>query len=192
MKIALFFGSFNPIHIGHLALANYVVEFTEYRQLWFVVSPHNPLKKKAGLLDDYLRLDLINEAIKDFDSFKASNIEFGMPQPSYTIHTLAALSEKYPQHEFALLIGEDNLNSFHKWKNYERILESYKILVYPRIDSNINTNIATHPAIVKLKAPIIELSSTMIRDAIKSGKDVRYFLPEKIFQKIDKEGYYRS
>jgi nicotinate-nucleotide adenylyltransferase len=191
LKVALFFGSFNPVHIGHLAIANYVVTFTEFKNLWFVVSPHNPLKKKESLLDGYLRSDLLHTAIGNYDQFKINNIEFSMPQPSFTIDTLTALSEKYPQNKFALLMGADNLKSLHKWKNYEMILNNYRILVYPRPQViDIPVEFINHPSVQLIDAPIMEVSSTMIRKSIKEGKNIRFFLPDNVYNKIEKEGYY--
>ncbi len=191
LKIALFFGSFNPVHIGHLVIANYVVAFTEYKNLWFIVSPHNPLKKKESLLDGYLRSDLLYSAIQNFPAFKINQIEFNMPQPSYTIDTLTALTEKYPKHQFAIIMGMDNLQTLHKWKNYEIILRDYQILVYPRIGfKQIPESYIEHPSIQIVDAPVIDISSTMIRNAIKQKIDIRFFLPEGVYEKIDKEGYY--
>lgn len=191
MKIGLFFGSFNPIHIGHLAIANYLVEFTELNQLWFVVSPHNPLKEKASLLNDTQRLNMVNIAIEHEPKLKSSNIEFGLPQPNYTIHTLTHLSEKYPQHQFVLIMGEDNLQSLEKWKNYEAILNYYEIIVYPR-PGITSTPFDHHPKVKKVNAPLIEVSSTFIRNAIKEKKNVRFFLQENVFNYIDEMGFYKK
>lgn len=191
MRIGLFFGSFNPIHVGHMALANYMVEFTDMEQVWFVISPHNPLKEKASLLNQNQRLYMVNVAIEDDARFKSSTIEFDLPQPSYTINTLVHLKEKYPQHTFSLIIGQDNLESFHKWKNYEEILKKYKLYVYPRPGAK-SSELEQHPNVVLTQAPFIDISSTFIRDAIKKKKDVRHYLPEKAWQYIDEMNLYKK
>lgn len=191
MHIGLFFGSFNPIHIGHMALANYMVEFTDMDQVWFVISPHNPLKQKASLLNQNQRLYMVNVAIEDDERFKSSTIEFDLPQPSYTINTLVHLKEKYPKHKFSLIIGQDNLENFHKWKNYEEILKKYKLYVYPRPDAK-KTDLEIHPNVIMTEAPHIEISSTFIRDAIKKKKDIRHFLPEKAWKYIDEMNLYKK
>lgn len=191
LHIGLFFGSFNPIHIGHLALANYMQEFTDMDQVWLVVSPHNPLKKKSGLLDQNDRLHLINLAL-DFDpKIKASNIEFKLPQPSYTIHTLAHLKEKFPEHTFSLIMGQDNLITFDKWKNYEEILKNHKIYVYPRKGSGPSP-FDDHKQIRMTEAPLMEISSTFIRKAIKDKKKIQYFLHPKVWEYIDANNLYRK
>jgi nicotinate-nucleotide adenylyltransferase len=190
LKIGLFFGSFNPIHVGHLVIANYVVEYAQIDQLWFVVSPQNPLKKKAGLLDDYQRLEMVHRAVGDDPRFRVSNIEFNLPKPSFTIDTLAYLNEKFPQHHFSIIIGSDNLESFHKWKNYEVILENYGIIVYPRPGFD-QAKIKISPNITIADAPFMDISSTFIRSAIKEGKNVSYFLPAKVWEYIDEMGFYR-
>jgi nicotinate-nucleotide adenylyltransferase len=166
MHIGLFFGSFNPIHVGHLALANYMVSFTELEQVWLVVSPHNPLKNKAGLLNQNERLHLINLALEDNVNIKSSNIEFTLSQPSYTINTLAHLNEKYPQHVFSLIMGQDNLVTFDKWKNFDTILKKHQIFVYPRLNSQ-TSQFDNHPNVKITHAPLIEISATFIRTAIK-------------------------
>lgn len=191
MHIGLFFGSFNPIHIGHMALANYMVEFTDMDQVWFVISPHNPLKQKASLLNQNQRLYMVNVAIEDDERFKSSTIEFDLPQPSYTINTLVHLKEKYPTHKFSLIIGQDNLENFHKWKNYEEILKNYKLYVYPRPGA-AKINLEIHPNVVLTQAPFMEISSTFIRDAIKKKKDIRHFLPEKAWKYIDEMNLYKK
>ena len=161
MKIGLYFGSFNPIHIGHLIIANQLVENSDLDQIWFVVTPHNPFKNKSTLLDNYQRLEMVYLATKDYDTLKESDIEFNLPQPNYTVNTLFHLTEKYPKHDFALIMGEDNLKSFHKWKKYQTILEYHSIYVYPRIsEGKVDTQFNNHPKITRVDAPIIELSST--------------------------------
>ncbi len=190
MHIGLFFGSFNPIHVGHLVLANYMASFTDLEQVWFVVSPHNPLKQKASLLDQNQRLHLVNLAIDANLKFKSSNIEFGLSQPSYTINTLEHLKEKYPQHTFSLIMGEDNLESFTKWKNYEEILKQYKIYVYPRPDANSEA-LKNHKNVIMTEAPMMDISSTFIRNAIKAKKDVSFFMHPDVWEYIDEMHFYK-
>src|SRR5579863_9384801 len=170
-KVGLFFGSFNPIHIGHLVIAEYMVEFTPLEQIWFVVSPRNPLKKKETLLNETHRIRMVRLAIEYDIRFKASSVEFNLPRPSYTINTLAYLNEKYPKVEFSLILGLDNVTTLHKWKNYETLLKNYKIYVYPRVYSgNKSPALVSHPSISLTEAPIMEVSSTFIRNAISEGK----------------------
>lgn len=176
VRTGIFGGSFNPIHIGHLALANYLCEYEGLDELWFMITPHNPLKKQAELMPDNFRLELAKLAIKGYDKFKVSDFEFSLPQPSYTIHTLDALKESYPEREFHLIIGADNWQLFHKWKESKRMLRENKILVYPRSGSMIAQG-SLPPNVQAVDAPLIEVSSTFIRNAIIEGKDVRYFLP---------------
>lgn len=184
MKIGLFFGSFNPIHNGHLALADYFIKNTDLDQIWFVVTPHNPLKPKATLLNDYKRLELVQLAIEDYPKFRASKIEFNLPQPNYTIHTLAHLKEKYPTHQFVLILGEDNLANFDKWKNHEVILEQYELYVYPRPGVEAK-KFKNHPHVKMVDAPNMDVSSTFIRESIRNKKTVENLLPEKVWQYID-------
>lgn len=192
MKIGLYFGSFNPIHIGHLVIANHFAEFSDLDQVWFVVTPHNPFKKKQSLLDNHQRLELVYRATKDYTKLEPCDIEFGLPQPSYTINTLVHLEEKYPQHEFALIMGQDNLKSFHKWKNYELILKNYHLYVYPRRQTKVpKTQFDDHEHIHLIHAPIMELSSTFIRKAIKDGKNVRPMLPEQAWIYLDEMNFYK-
>ena len=190
-NIGIFFGSFNPIHIGHLAIANYIVEFTELDQIWFVVSPHNPLKNKASLLEDYHRLELVNLAIGDNVKYKSSNIEFRLPQPSYTINTLEYLKEKYPKMKFSLIMGADSLKSINKWKNYELILSKYTIYVYPRPNIDIS-EFQNNSNIKIVNAPIMEISSSFIREAIKSKKSLEFFMPEKVYKYIQEMHFYEK
>lgn len=192
MKIGLYFGTFNPIHIGHLTIANHLVENSELDQVWFVVTPQSPFKKKSSLLDDHQRLEMVYLATKDYNKLRPSDIEFGLKQPNYTIDTLTYLIEKFPQHEFSLIMGEDNLKSFHKWKNYEQILANHDILVYPRLsDGKIETQFNQHPKIFNISAPIMELSSTFIRNEIKSGRNIKPMLPDKVWHYIDEMNFYK-
>lgn len=191
MHIGLFFGSFNPVHVGHMVLANYMASFTELEQVWFVVSPHNPLKEKSSLLDQNQRLHMVNLAIGDSNQFKSNNIEFGLPQPSYTINTLAHLKEKYPKHRFSLIMGEDNLESFTKWKNYEEILKHHTLFVYPRPGCNPG-DLKNHKNVIMTNAPVMELSSTMIRQSIKNKKDVSFFVPKAVWEYLDEMHFYKK
>ncbi|PQL92674.1 nicotinate (nicotinamide) nucleotide adenylyltransferase [Apibacter adventoris] len=191
MNIGLFFGSFNPIHIGHLIIANYIIENSSLDKIWFVISPQNPFKEKKTLLGDHHRLEMVNLAIQKYPKFQASNVEFNLPKPSYTIDTLVVLKEKYPDHNFVLLMGQDNLLSFHKWKNYEQIIKYYKLLIYPRITKESQKPILCHPNIEKVSAPIIEISSTMIRKMIKENKNVYPMLSPEVFNYIDGSNLYK-
>lgn len=192
LKIGLYFGSYNPIHIGHLAIANYVVEYTDIDQLWFVVSPQNPHKNKKNLLADYHRLELVRRAIDDDNRFRASNIEFNLPKPSYTVDTLAYLKDQYPAYDFVILMGSDNLESFHKWKNYETILENYGVIVYPRPGFNRENVQVDKNIVIADGAPLMEISASFIRKAIKHEKDVRHFLPLKTWEYLDEMNFYRK
>ncbi|WP_297096202.1 nicotinate (nicotinamide) nucleotide adenylyltransferase [uncultured Draconibacterium sp.] len=191
LKVGLYFGSYNPIHIGHLAIANYMVEYTDIDQLWFVVSPQNPLKKKNNLLDDYQRLELVHRAVDGDDRFRASNIEFSLPKPSYTVDTLAYLKDQHPNYHFKILMGSDNLENFHKWKNYETILEDYGIIVYPRPGFDPEKVQVEKNITIAKDAPLMEISSSFIRKALKEGKDVRHFLPQKSWEYLEEMNFYR-
>lgn len=192
MKIGLYFGTFNPIHVGHLTIANHMAEYSDLDQIWFVVTPHSPFKKKSSLLDNHHRYQMVDRAVEDYPNLRASDIEFNLPKPNYTINTLVYLEEKYPDYEFSLIMGEDNLKSFHKWKNYERVLERHHIYVYPRIsEGKIETRFDNHPKIHKVDAPIMELSSTFIRNAIKEGKNIRPMLPEHVWSYLDEMNFYK-
>ncbi len=192
MKIGLYFGTFNPIHVGHLTIANHMAEYSDLNQIWLVVTPHNPFKKKSSLLDNHQRLEMVYRATKDYTKLKPSDIEFNLPQPNYTINTLTYLQEKHPDYEFALIMGEDNLKSFHKWKNYELILQGHDIYVYPRIsEGTVETQFDGHPKIHHVAAPIMELSSTFIRKSIKAGKNIRPMLPEHVWEYVDEMNFYR-
>lgn len=192
MKIGLYFGSFNPIHIGHLVIANHLAEYSDLNEIWFVVTPHNPFKNKSSLLDNYQRLEMVYRATKDYKKLKASDIEFGLPQPNYTVNTLAYLQEKHPNYAFSLIMGEDNLDGFHKWKNYDVILENHDIYVYPRLsDKKVTAQFDGHKKIHHINAPIMQLSSTSIRKAIKEGKNVKPLLPEHVWEYLDEMNFYK-
>ena len=191
-KIGLYFGTFNPIHVGHLIIANHLVENSDLDEIWLVVTPHNPHKKKKTLLEDHHRLAMVSIALEVYPKLKASNIEFDLPQPNYTTNTLAHLEEKYPEKLFSLIMGEDNLKSLHKWKNYEVILERYSIYVYPRIsEGTVETQFDGHPKITKVDAPIMELSSTFIRHGIQSGANIRPMLPHDVWKYLDEMNFYK-
>ncbi len=193
MKVGLYFGTFNPVHVGHLIIANHLVENSGLDQVWMVITPHNPLKKKKGLLPDYHRLQMVHLATQGYDKIIPSDIEFKLPQPNYTVHTLAHLKEKFPKYEFALIMGEDNLKSLPKWKNYETILEDYELFVYPRISQDdLPEELLHHPSIHRVAAPVIELSSTFIRESVKEGKNIRPMLDTKVWEYIDHNLFYKK
>ncbi|MFV8331689.1 nicotinate (nicotinamide) nucleotide adenylyltransferase [Flavobacterium sp. GSP14] len=193
MKVGLYFGTFNPIHVGHLIIANHMAEHSDLDQIWMVVTPHNPLKKKNTLLDDYHRLQMVHLATEDFPKIKPSDIEFKLSQPNYTVNTLVHLQDKYPSYEFSLIMGEDNLKSLHKWKNYEAILKHHDIYVYPRISSEEeNLEFKNHPKIQVIDAPVVEISSTFIRENIKIEKNVQPLLPAKVWEYIDHNNFYKK
>jgi nicotinate-nucleotide adenylyltransferase len=189
-KTGLFFGSFNPIHLGHLMIAGYMVEFTDLSQVWFIISPHNPLKERSALLPDVNRLYMVNVAVEEEARFKASNIEFHLPRPSYTIDTMTYLGEQYPGREFVLIAGSDTLPTLHKWKNHEELLRQYHFYVYPR-PGTAESPFDHYPSVHFVPAPLIEISSSFIREAIRQGKDPHYFLPGKVWKYIDDMGFYR-
>ena len=192
MKVGLYFGTFNPIHVGHLIIANHLAENSDLEQIWLVVTPQSPFKKKQSLLDNYQRLEMVYRATKDYTNLYPSDIEFNLPQPNYTINTLVHLEEKYPEKTFSLIMGEDNLKSFHKWKNYQLILDNHDIYVYPRIsEGQIETQFDSHEKIHHVNAPIIQLSSTFIRKAIKSGQNIRPMLPEHVWEYVDEINFYK-
>ena len=188
-SIGLFFGSFNPIHIGHMVIANWFVECTDLDKVWFVVSPQNPFKEKKSLLADHHRLALVRQAIEDDLRFWVTDIEFKMPQPSYTIDTLTYLQEKYPDHNFTLLAGSDQLPNFDKWKNPEQILKLYRMFVYARPGFK-GSKYDSHPSVRIFDAPQMEISSTVIRKSVKEGKDMRYMLPEKVWRYMREMHFY--
>lgn len=191
MKIGLFFGSFNPIHVGHLIIANYMATQTDLNKVWLVVSPQNPLKPKKTLARDHDRLHLVRLGIGDNPRLEASNVEFSLPKPSYTIDTLAFLKEKYPEREFALIMGGDNLATLHLWKNYQQLLAQYNIYVYQRPAVELGP-LAEHPHVRICKAPLLDLSATYIRDCLRAGKSVRYLVPEAVFEYLESNRMYRS
>ena len=204
MKVGLYFGTFNPIHIGHLIISNYMADYTDLDEVWLVVSPQNPLKKKKSLLEDYHRLAIVRVAIEDNDNLRESDIEFKMPRPSYTSDTLAYLKDKHPTNEFHLIMGEDNLRTLHKWKNFENILENHKIFVYPRVltiqeEQEVEqigylpeNELQKHKNIIMCDdAPVMKVSSSFIRQAIKDKKDVRYLLTEPVQRYIEEMNFYK-
>ena len=190
MKIGLYFGSFNPVHIAHLIIANHILNETEIEKVWFVVSPQNPFKEESNLLNEYHRLHLVRLATEDDIRIKASDIEFTLPKPSYTSTTLAYLADKYPEHEFGIIMGSDSFQNLHKWKNYEVILKNYPLYVYVRPGFNAANNVGGDLHI--LDAPLLQISSTQIRKYIQEGKSARYMLPEKVLDEIEKGGYYKK
>lgn len=191
MKVGLYFGTFNPIHIGHTVIAQHMLEYTDLDEVWFVVTPHNPLKKKSTLLNDYQRLHMVQLAIGEYDGLRVSNMEFDLPQPSYTATTLAHASEKWPDKEFALIMGADNLQNFKKWKNHDWILEHHYLYVYPRIESD-GGELKDHPRVTITKAPIMQIASTEIRQAIAEGKNVSFMLPSAVWQCIEESSFYKK
>jgi len=190
LKVGLYFGTFNPVHIGHMAIANFIVDYADIDELWFVVSPHNPHKKKQNLLNDYHRLEMVYRAVDDDKRFRVSNIEFNLPKPSYTIDTLTYLKEQYPDHFFKIIIGSDNLKKFPKWKNYDQIIKNYGIIVYPRPGFE-PSKYQLPPSAEIIKAPHMEISSTFIRKAIHEGKNVRHFLPQKTWEYLEEMNFYK-
>ncbi len=189
-KIGLFFGSFNPVHVGHMIIANYMVTQTDLDQVWMVVSPQNPHKKKSSLARDYDRLHLVRLAIGDNNQLKASDIEFNLPQPSYTIDTLTHLKEKYPSKKFVLIMGGDNLSTFHKWKNYELILKYHEVFVYKRPQYDLGT-LVDHPSVQLFDAPLMEISASYIRKCIKARHSIQYLVTEPVYDYINASNLYR-
>jgi nicotinate-nucleotide adenylyltransferase len=195
MNTGLFFGSFNPIHIGHMAIANYIAEYSSLKEIWFVVSPHNPLKTKETLLGDRDRLYMAELAIGGDQRFRVSDVEFTLRQPSYTIDTMAYLTEKYPSRRFTLIMGEDNLTTLHKWKNAEELVKRYPIVIYPRLNpgrrsSSRLTEILEMASVTEIDAPVMEISGTFIRNAIREGKDVSWFVPAPAWKYIREMHFY--
>ena len=192
MKIGLYFGSFNPVHVAHLIIANHILSETDIEKVWFVVSPHNPLKQRSTLANDFDRLHMVQLAIDDNPKLKASNIEFSLPKPSYTVDTMVYLHEKYPQHQFSLIMGGDNLESIHKWKNYEILLERYSIHIYNREGAALDLSAHKNADIKVYEVPMIAISSTYIRQSIASGLSIRYLVPESVYQFLDGSRLYKQ
>lgn len=191
-KIGLFFGTFNPIHIGHIIMGNHIAEFGPVDEVWFVITPQSPFKQKASLLQNYHRFELAFRATEDFPKLKPSKIEFDMPQPNYTSKTLEKLLEKYPDYEFHLIMGEDNLAGFKKWKNYEYILEHHYVIICPRIhQKDISFDLKKHPKIQFIDTPIVEISASFIRKGVENEQNVKPLLPNKVWQYIDEMNFYR-
>jgi nicotinate-nucleotide adenylyltransferase len=188
-KIGLFFGSFNPIHTGHLIIANIMAENTDLKKVWFVVSPQNPFKPSKGLLHEFDRFDMVRAAVHDNYNLEACDVEFTLPKPSYTIHTLVYLQEKHPDKKFVLIMGEDNLASFKKWKNAEIILENYGLYVYPRPGVQLS-ELNTHPNVKFIEAPLLDISATFIRNCIRNRQSIRYLVPDEVDKIIQARGYY--
>lgn len=190
MKIGLYFGSFNPVHVAHLIIANYVLNETDIEKVWFVVSPQNPFKQENSLLNEYHRLHLVRLATEDDSRIKASDIEFTLPKPSYTTATLAYLAEKYPEHQFCIIMGSDSFQNLDKWKNYEVIVKHYPVYVYKRLGFEIVNSLEAN--LHELDAPLLQLSATQLRKYIREGKSVRYMVPDKVLEEIQRGGYYRK
>lgn len=189
MKIGLYFGSFNPVHIGHLIIASFIVNNTDIEQVWFVVSPQNPLKKSATLLNEYHRLHLVRLAVEDNIQFKASDVEFKLPRPSYTIDTVTYLKEKYPQHSFSIIMGSDSFQNIDKWKNFEQLINNNTIIVYKRPGFELTPQ--QEKQVICVDAPLLEISATTIRQLIKQGRSIRYLVTDKVLAEIEQNGYYR-
>ncbi|MEQ1676299.1 MAG: nicotinate (nicotinamide) nucleotide adenylyltransferase [Chitinophagaceae bacterium] len=190
MKVGLYFGSFNPVHVAHLIIANHILNETDIEKVWFVVSPQNPFKAESNLLNEYHRLHLVKLATSDDNRIKASDIEFNLPKPSYTTATLAYLKEKNPEHEFCIIMGSDSFQNLHKWKNYEVIVKEYDVYVYLRPGFEVTNDVNAKLHIVN--APLLQLSATQIRQYAKEGKSIRYLVPENVREEIEKGGYYKK
>jgi nicotinate-nucleotide adenylyltransferase len=190
MKIGLYFGSFNPVHVAHLIIANHILNETAIEKVWFIVSPQNPFKKSANLLNEYHRLHLVRLATEDDNRIKALDIEFGLPKPSYTSNTLTYLGEKYPGNEFSIIMGSDSFQNLHHWKNYETIVKNYPLYVYTRPGFEVTNHI--NADLHLLEAPLLQLSATRLREYIKEGKSIRYMVPDKVLEEIEKGGYYKK
>ncbi|MGN6163190.1 MAG: nicotinate (nicotinamide) nucleotide adenylyltransferase [Flavisolibacter sp.] len=190
MKVGLYFGSFNPVHIGHLIIANHILNETDLQKVWFVVSPQNPFKKSNALLNEYDRLHLVKKAIEDDGRLKASDIEFALPKPSYTIHTLAYLKEKYPDHHFSVIMGSDSFQNLEKWKNGEVVVQEYPLIIYKRPGFEVENSVGAN--IQVMKAPLLEISATHIRELIKAGKSIKYLVPPAVEEEIIGSGFFKK
>lgn len=188
-KIGLFFGSFNPIHMGHMIIANLMAETTDLKKVWFIVSPQNPFKPSKGMLHEFDRYDMVRAAIHDNYKLEVSDVEFHLPKPSYTIHTLVTLTEKNPEKEFRVIMGEDNLANFTKWKNYSQILDNYGLYVYPRPGTQLS-DLRSHPNVTLVEAPLLDISATFIRNCIRKKQSVRYLVPDAVEEMIRAKGFY--
>lgn len=191
MNIGIFSGSFNPVHIGHLILANYITEFTDIDEVWFMVTPQNPFKINDKLLPEYERFEMVKLALEPYPKIKVSDFEFSLPKPSYTINTLQRLDKTYPDHNFSLIIGADNWEVFDKWKDSEQIISNYRILVYPRLGCKIAVPDTYKEKVSILNSPIVEISSTFVRNSIADGKNIRAFLPDSVYKHIVENGFYK-
>lgn len=189
MNVALYFGSFNPVHTGHCIIAGHVADHTDADQVWFVVSPQNPLKPSAGLLNEYHRLHLVKLAVENDPRLKVSDIEFGLPRPSYTIDTLTYLAEKYPQHTFSVIMGSDSFQNISKWKNAEQLVRQYDLIVYNRPGHTASNDL--NARLTVLDAPLLDISSTFIRETVRAKKSIRYLVPDAVREEIERNGYYR-
>lgn len=190
MNVGLYFGSFNPIHIGHLIIANHILNETDLQKIWFVVSPQNPFKTSESLLNEYDRLHLVRKAVEDDNRLRAIDIEFSLPKPSYTVHTLAYLKEKNPSHEFSIIMGSDSFQNIGKWKNAEVIINNYPIIVYKRPGFEVNNNL--NAKLTVMHAPLLEISATHIRELIKKGKSIKYLVPSSVEEEILASGLYKK
>jgi nicotinate-nucleotide adenylyltransferase len=190
VKIGLYFGSFNPVHVGHLIIVNHILNESELEMIWFIVSPLNPFKDSHNLMNEYDRLHLVKKAIEEDPRLKASDIEFSLPKPSYTVHTLAYLKEKYPDHSFSIIMGSDSFQNLGKWKNPETLIENYPIIIYKRPGFDVNNKLNANITI--MDAPLLEISSTHIRELIKAGKSIKYLVPSNIEEEILSSTFFRK
>ena len=190
MKVGLYFGSFNPVHVGHLIIANHIINNTDLTQVWFVVSPQNPFKNSASLLNEYHRLHMVNIAIDGENRLRASNVEFKLPKPSYTIDTLTYLKEKYPEYEFAIIMGSDGFQNLDKWKNYQLLVKNYPFYIYKRPGFEVTETFGAN--VIILNAPLLDISSTAIRNMVKEKKSIRFLVPDAVKEEIERNAYYRS
>ena len=190
MKIGLYFGSFNPIHIGHLIISNHILNETDLQRIWFVVSPHNPFKNSESLLNEYNRLHLVQKAIEGDERLKATDIEFSLPKPSYTVHTLAYLREKYPTYQFSIIMGSDGFQNLGKWKNAEVIIKEYPIIIYNRPGFEVKNNLGANTQV--MNAPLLEISATYIRELVKQGKSIKYLVPPMVEEEISSFNFYKK